>query len=107
MKTKLEKIKKIIYELSIKNNATFALLFGSYARGTATEHSDLDVIFIEDTNKSFLSRLDPYFSPLSDLMNGAVDVFVYTPDEFRKMEKKFFIQRALKEGVVIFESGKL
>lgn len=107
MEIKLEKIKKTIYGLSVKNKAAFALLFGSYARGTATEHSDLDVIFVEDTNKPFLSRLDPYFSPLSDLMNGGVDVFVYTPEEFRKMKKRFFIQRALKEGVVIFESGKL
>jgi hypothetical protein len=39
-------------------------------------------------------------------MNGGVDVFVYTPDEFKKMQKRFFIQRALKEGVIIFESGK-
>jgi len=107
MKDKLEKIKQTIYDLSVKNNAIFALLFGSYARGTATEHSDLDIIFVEETNKPFLSRLDPYFSPLSDLMNGGVDVFVYTPDEFKKMKKKFFIQRALKEGVVIFESRKL
>ncbi|MBU4483096.1 MAG: nucleotidyltransferase domain-containing protein, partial [Actinobacteria bacterium] len=106
-KDKLEKIKQTIYDLSVKNKAIFALLFGSYARGTATEHSDLDIIFVEETNKPFLSRLDPYFSPLSDLMNGGVDVFVYTPDEFKKMKKKFFIQRALKEGVVIFESRKL
>lgn len=107
MKVKLEKIKHIIYSLAVNNNAIFALLFGSYARGTETEHSDLDVIFIEETDKPFLSRLDPYFSPLSDLMKGGVDVFVYTPDEFQKMKKKFFVQRALKEGVVIFESGKL
>jgi len=107
MKDKLKKIEQTIYDLSVKNKAIFALLFGSYARGTATEHSDLDIIFVEETNKPFLSRLDPYFSPLSDLMNGGVDVFVYTPDEFKKMKKKFFIQRALKEGVVIFESRKL
>ena len=89
MKDKLEKIEQTIYDLSVKNKAIFALLFGSYARGTATEHSDLDIIFIEETNKPFLSRLDPYFSPLSYLMNGGVDVFVYTPDEFKKMKKKF------------------
>ncbi len=76
---------KYLYDLSVKNKAIFALLFGSYARGTATEHSDLDIIFVEETNKPFLSRLDPYFSPLSDLMNGGVDVFVYMPDEFKKI----------------------
>ncbi|MBM3710420.1 MAG: nucleotidyltransferase domain-containing protein [Actinobacteria bacterium] len=107
MENKLNKIKKAIYDLAVKNNAAFALLFGSYARGTNTAHSDLDVIFVEETDKPFLKRMDSYFSPLSDLMNSSIDVFVYTPDEFIKMRKKFFVQRALKEGVVIFESGKL
>jgi len=107
MENKLNKIRKTIYDLAVKNNAVFALLFGSYARGTDTAHSDLDVIFVEETDKPFLKRLDSYFSPLSDLMNNSVDVFVYTPDEFIEMKKGFFIQRALKEGVVIFESGKL
>ena len=106
MDIKLNKIKQVIYDLAIKNKAVFALLFGSYARGTETEHSDLDVIFVQKTDKPFLKRLDPYFSPLSDLTKGGVDVFVYTPDEFKKMQKRFFIKRALKEGVVIFESGK-
>ena len=101
MESKLKKIKQTIYNLAIKNKAVFALLFESYTRGTETEHSDLDVIFVEETDKPFLKRLDPYFSPLSDLMNGGVDVFVYTPDEFIKMQKGFFIQRAMKEGVVI------
>ena len=49
-------------DLAANNDAVFALLFGSYARGTETEHLDLDVIFIEETNKLFLSKLDPYFS---------------------------------------------
>jgi hypothetical protein len=40
-------------------------------------------------------------------MKNSVDVFVYTPDEFIKMKKGFFIQRALQEGVVILESRKL
>ncbi|MBM3713955.1 MAG: nucleotidyltransferase domain-containing protein [Actinobacteria bacterium] len=107
MESKLKKISQTIYDLAVKNKAVFALLFGSYARGTETAHSDLDVIFVEETNRPFLKRLDNYFSPLSDLMKSSVDVFVYTPDEFIKMKKGFFIQRALQEGVVIFESRKL
>ena len=107
MKIDINKIKQTIYELAVKNKAIFALLFGSYARGTQTNNSDLDVIFVEETSKPFLKRLDPYFSPLADLMNNSVDIFVYTPDEFTKMKKSFFIQKALKEGVVIFESRKL
>jgi predicted nucleotidyltransferase len=54
MNEQIENIKKTIYDLSVKNRAIFALLFGSYARGTATKHSDLDVIFVEKlVNLSF------------------------------------------------------
>lgn len=107
MKISLEELKKIIYNLAIKNNALLAILFGSCARGTQTEHSDIDVIFVEETDKPFLKRLDPYFIPLADAVGGGVDVFVYTPEEFKKMKKKFFVKKALQEGVIIFESGKL
>ncbi|MFO7928578.1 MAG: nucleotidyltransferase domain-containing protein [Candidatus Humimicrobiaceae bacterium] len=107
METKKKEIKEAIHELAKKNNAILALLFGSYGRGTQTKHSDLDVIFVQETDKPFLKRLDPYFFPLSELMGAAVDVFVYTPQEYRRMKKKFFVQRALKEGEIIFESRKL
>jgi predicted nucleotidyltransferase len=107
MENKLNKIKKTIRDLAIKNNADLALIFGSYARGTATRHSDLDVIFVEQTSKPFLARLDTYFTPLSDFMNSGVDVFVYTPDEFKRIKNNLFLKRAIKEGVVVFESGKL
>jgi predicted nucleotidyltransferase len=106
LEDKLKKIKQAIFNLAVKNKASLAVLFGSYARGTATDRSDLDVIFVEETDKPFLNRLDPYFSPLSDVVNGGVDVFVYTPEEFKKMKKGFFVKRALEEGVIIFESGK-
>lgn len=107
MKISQEKIKKTIYDLAVKNNALLAVLFGSFARGTQTEHSDIDVIFVQETDKPFLKRLDPYFTPLTDIIGGGVDVFVYTPKEFKKMKNKFFVKRALEEGVIIFESGKL
>ena len=93
--------------MAIKNNADLAVIFGSFARGTNTRHSDLDVIFVEQTDKPFLSRLDSYFNTLSDLMKDSVDIFVYTPDEFKKIKGNLFLKRALNEGVVVFESGKL
>lgn len=107
MKYEINKIKKAIRSLAIKNNAELALIFGSYARGTNTRHSDLDVIFVEETEKPFLKRLDPYFNPLSEMMRGGVDVFVYTPHEFERIKGNFFIKRAMKEGIVAFESRKL
>jgi len=66
MKVKLEKIKHTIYSLAVNNNAILALLFGSYARGTETEHSEHPAILIDETDKPFKSSPDPHFSPISD-----------------------------------------
>ena len=107
MKYKINEIKKTVRGLAVKNNADLAFIFGSYARGTNTRHSDLDVVFVEKTKKPFLKRLDPYFNPLSDMMKGGVDVFVYTPGEFEKIKDNHFMKKAIKERVVVFESGKL
>lgn len=103
----IKKIKETVKRLAVKNNAEFAFIFGSFARGSQTKDSDLDVIFIEDTVKPYLSRLDKYFLPLSELMGSSVDVFVYTPEEFKKIKKRPFFKNILKEGVVVFESGKI
>lgn len=54
-----------------------------------------------------MARIDTYFGPLSALMKAGVDIFVYTPDEFKKMKNTFFIKRAFSEGIKVFESGKL
>jgi uncharacterized protein len=107
MEYKIDRIKKAVRGLAIKNNADLAIIFGSYARGTNTRHSDLDVFFVENTKKPFLKRLDTYFDPLSEMMKGGVDVFVYTPREFEKIKNKPFIKRAVEEGEVVFESGRL
>lgn len=107
MKYKISRIKNAVRGLAIKNNADLAVIFGSYARGTNTRNSDLDVFFVENTKKPFLKRLDTYFNPLSEMMKSGVDVFVYTPREFEKIKHRPFIKRAIEEGEVVFESGRL
>jgi len=48
---KINRIKKTVRGLAIKNRADLAIIFGSFARGTNTRHSDLDVFFVEETKK--------------------------------------------------------
>lgn len=99
-------IEAAVREVAKKNHAKFALLFGSYARGTPTRDSDIDVIFVEktSTDERYLKRLDRYFDPLSEKLKMGIELFVYSPAEFERMKKKPFVSRALKEGIVIYES---
>jgi len=45
----IKKIEEIIKELLRKYHADAAMIFGSYARGEATEHSDIDIIVFGGT----------------------------------------------------------
>lgn len=77
-------------------------LFGSAARGEADELSDLDVVVVKRTPIPFFERLQGVARLLPSGV-GAVDLFVYTPDEFARMrdEGNVFIEMILEEGRLI------
>jgi len=72
------------------------LLFGSQAAGTARPHSDVDLLVIKQTSERFLDRLDSALVAMDP--DRAVDVLVYTPDEFAEMQARGspFLSRALR-----------
>jgi predicted nucleotidyltransferase len=82
------------------------ILFGSYANGTPTQESDLDLLIIKDSN--FPSRLQnrKVRKILSDL-KVPVDVIVKTSEEFQRYKDIIgtIIYPANKFGKVIYESG--
>lgn len=79
-------------------------LFGSAARGTADEYSDIDLVVIaEGATRRFLDRIaDAY-----DLIDPrfALDILIYTPQEYEAMleAENPLIQRVQEEGRVIYE----
>ncbi|HJX31208.1 MAG TPA: nucleotidyltransferase domain-containing protein [Thermodesulfobacteriota bacterium] len=78
------------------------IVFGSIARGDWDEMSDIDVIVVYRTNKSFLDRLKELY--LSWDIPKAVDILAYTPEEFEQMfQQNVFIQEALNTGEVLYE----
>lgn len=48
----------------------------------------------------FLDRLDEFY----DDAREAMDVLVYTPQEFEEMKHRPFIKMALKEGKILHEA---
>jgi predicted nucleotidyltransferase len=98
-----------IREVAIQLGAQKAILFGSFARGTETKRSDIDVVFVEDTEDEFLDRIGRYLGLLRNretLKVFDIDVLVYTPEEIERMlsEGNRFIRRVLKEGLTVYES---
>lgn len=101
-KRKLNKIlEKIIKYYSPKK----VILFGSMARCDNVYSSDVDIMVIADSDKSFIERLkESVFSVPDD----NVDILIYTPEEFATMIKveNQFITNVIKEGKIIYESQR-
>jgi len=79
------------------------ILFGSQAKGNADQYSDLDIVIIKETNERFLDRLKTIYELVQPRF--AMDVLVYTPQEFTEMQKRgnSFVEMVLEEGVVVYE----
>ncbi len=82
------------------------ILFGSYAKGTATEKSDLDLLIISDIEKkiprwkrglSLRVKLSQYKIPR--------DLLFYSTDEVSHWigVNNSFIDKVLKEGKILYE----
>ena len=78
------------------------VLFGSYAKDDEDKFSDIDLIIVYSTSKSFLDRLKELY--ISWNIPKVVDILAYTPEEYQKMMlDNSFLQDAVNEGEVLYE----
>ncbi len=78
------------------------ILFGSLARHDGHLTSDLDLLIVWDTPLGFLDRTVELYRRLQPRV--AADFIAYTPAEMERMSHTPFVQRALAEGKVLFET---
>lgn len=101
-------LKKKLYPLFKKHQFQKAILFGSLARGEASSHSDIDLILVKNTNLRFLDRYDGVLHEFSQaLPHWDVDLLIYTPKELGAISHRKFIQRVLKEGIILYEAKSI
>lgn len=102
---KIDLLKKQLRPLFKKHKFQKTILFGSLARGEASRHSDIDLIVVKNTNLGSLDRYDGVLMEFSQaLPQWDLDLLIYTPEELAAISHRHFIQRALKEGIVLYES---
>ena len=80
------------------------ILYGSFARGDYHALSDIDLVIIEETDRSFFERIGEILSLCEPSIS--LEPLVYTPGEFERMREEGnpFIEQVLREGKVIYES---
>lgn len=96
-------IQKIVDEL----NPEKIILFGSYAYGKPTPHSDVDLLIVLKTTAPSKER-SWKVSRLLLPRPFPVDILVKTPKEIEKALKKgdFFVQEIIRHGKVLYERDK-
>ena len=90
------------------------ILFGSYAKGTADENSDIDLVVILDNNdvaKTYNERLKKklYINKLVRKINYkiALDILVYSREEYKIIKNygNYFIDEIEKTGKILYEKA--
>ena len=79
-------------------------LFGSYAFGTPTADSDLDLCIVTDLDgKRKLDIIRAMRRELSAVLHGALDILVYSTDEFaqRSAVENTLENKILNEGKLL------
>ena len=98
---------RVLFEPVFRRHSVLqAWLFGSYARGEPSPHSDIDVIVVMQTDRRFLDRYEPILFELNEVSPAPVELLIYTPEEFRRMRERAFIRRAMSEAVLLYESDR-
>lgn len=93
----MERVKRRLVSMGAQK----VVLFGSAARGEIGLFSDIDMLVVMDSPLPFIERLMEIYGKIRP---SAVDMFVYTPQEFDEIkETNPLVRHALKEGKVIYE----
>ena len=98
-------IRQAVDRLVSAANPSQVILFGSYARGEATEDSDLDLMVIEREVQNAGEEMVRLHSVVGDVGVG-VDVLVYSAEEAtrRSQVPGTLLYWALREGKVLYDA---
>jgi len=98
-----QKLERLVRRIVEALDPIKVMLFGSWAKGTQHDLSDVDLVIIKEDNRPFVDRLrEPMYLNDTDLI---LEVLVYTPEEWQRMldEKRDFICTIAAEGKVLYE----
>jgi len=99
-----DNIRHVAARMAMATDAERVILFGSYARGDATENSDVDLLVIAESNLPRFKRSRELYR-LMKPHPFAMDILVYTPQEFERSKKSkvSFVSTVIREGKTLYE----
>ncbi len=99
-----EKIAEIIDRIVANAKPEKIVLFGSYARGTPRDDSDLDLLIVKDSTLPRYKRGREFRKHLRRL-KVPIDLVVYTKEEIARWRnvRTAFITTVIEAGIVLYE----
>jgi predicted nucleotidyltransferase len=100
----MDRIRAISERLKEEYNAEEVILFGSYARGEATEDSDVDLFIIAPTKERFFERMATVLRLTRDLHHKlALEPIVLTKEEVEQRLQRGdqFVKQITEKGVYL------
>lgn len=99
-----DRIDEVVKRIVEGYNPKKIILFGSYANGTQTVHSDLDLFIVKNTTTRPIERGVEVRVLLKEIIMP-MDIVIYTPEEYEKHKNQKYglayeIQRT---GKIIYE----
>ena len=98
-----QEIRRVAERIGRQADAEQVILFGSYARGEETEHSDVDLLVIAPSDLPRFKRSRALYQLLSPYP-FAMDLVVYTPDEVKRGQESTlsFVSTVMREGKTVY-----
>ncbi len=94
----IDEIKNLITPIAKKHKLKAVYLFGSYARGTADENSDIDLLIdTTDANLDTLFKLGALYDEISNIFEKEIDFITISSLEQPAIRKS---EIAFKENVL-------
>jgi len=100
-------IEALVHRLAVRARPHRIIVFGSYAKGTASATSDLDILVVRDTVLSMAQRATD-LTPICDGYLVPIDLHVYTPEEVEEYGKEeyHFLNTVLRTGRVVYRRAE-
>jgi predicted nucleotidyltransferase len=97
-------IRQVAAKLGEAARASMVILFGSYARGEATDRSDVDFMVVAESDLPRHKRAVDLYKQFRPYPSG-MDIVVYTPEEIEAGRKSAlsFVSTVLREGKKLYE----
>ena len=104
----IDEIRSIIAPIAEKYRLPAVYLFGSYARGTATEESDIDILVdTTGTELKSLFTLGALYVELEDALNKKIDLITVGSLEQKTVmpSQEQFRETVMKERVNVYDAA--